>query len=62
MDTFYKPPIQGKRECAQLEKNYINCMFQKAIDDNVMFNKCKMDNVSNQPKKCIFNMRVMRFK
>ena len=35
MDLFYKPPLQSKSECMALEKNYMNCLMQKAIKDKV---------------------------
>ena len=45
MDLFYKPPLQRADECRALEENYMNCMLQKALKDNVMNNKCKLDSV-----------------
>ena len=45
MDTFYKPPMQRGDECKSLEANYMNCMLQKAMNDNVINNRCYLDNV-----------------
>ena len=45
MDLFYKPPLQRKDECKSLEMNYMNCMLQKVLKDNVMNNRCKLDSV-----------------
>ena len=45
MDTFYKPPMQRHSECKALEDNYMNCLFQKALKDNVMVNRCVLDSV-----------------
>ena len=45
MDVFYKPPLQHPIECEALETNYINCMLQKAIKDNVTTNKCKLESI-----------------
>ena len=45
MDTFYKPPMQRNSECKALEDNYMNCLFQKALKDNVMVNRCVLDSV-----------------
>ena len=45
MDTFYKPPQQRYDECNALEENYMNCMFQKALNDRVIVNRCVLDSV-----------------
>ena len=45
MNIFYKPPLQRKVECRALEENYMNCMFQKALKDKVMVNRCVLDSV-----------------
>lgn len=45
MDLFYKPPLERPDECQALEDNYINCMFQKALKDRVLTNKCIMDSI-----------------
>ena len=45
MDFFYKPPMQRTDECTALEENYINCLLQKALKDNVMNNRCNMDSI-----------------
>ena len=45
MDLFYKPPLQRPDECQALEENYLNCMFQKALRDRVLTNKCNMDSI-----------------
>ena len=45
MDIFYKPPLQRHDECAALEENYMNCMMQKALRDNVLTNRCVMDSI-----------------
>ena len=45
MNIFYKPPLQAKLECDGLEDNYINCIVQKAIRDNVLVNRCNLDSV-----------------
>ena len=45
MDTFYKPPTQKDSECRVLEENYMNCMFQKALNDKVIVNRCVLDSV-----------------
>lgn len=47
MDYFYKPPAQHPLECKALEKNYMNCLMQKALNDNVQANKCFLNNVSS---------------
>ena len=46
MDYFYKPPLQRTDECTALETNYINCLMQKALNDNTKKNYCKLDSVS----------------
>ena len=45
MDQFYIPPKQRKDECDALEKNYMNCMLQKALKDKVFVNMCVLDSV-----------------
>ena len=45
MDLQYKPPLQDKRECRSLEDNYLNCLFQKALKDNVTLNRCVLDSI-----------------
>ena len=45
MDFFYKPPMQRTDECKALEENYINCLMQKALKENVMNNRCVMDSI-----------------
>lgn len=45
MDLFYKPPLQRPDECASLEENYMNCLMQKALRDNVLTNRCVMDSI-----------------
>ena len=45
MDTFYKPPMQRQVECASLEDNYMNCLFQKALTDKVLVNRCVLDSI-----------------
>ena len=45
MDTFYKPPKQRATECKSLEDNYINCLMQKALKDNVVTNRCVLDSI-----------------
>ena len=45
MDTFYKPPMQRRTECRALEDNYMNCLFQKALNDKVFVNRCVLDSV-----------------
>ena len=45
MDIFYKPPLQRKVECRALEDNYMNCLFQKALKDKVLVNRCVLDSV-----------------
>ena len=45
MDLFYKPPLQRPDECEALEENYINCLMQKALRDNVQTNRCSLDSV-----------------
>ena len=42
---FYKPPLQRLDECLILDENYMNCLMQKALKDNVMVNKCVLDSV-----------------
>ena len=42
---FYKPPMQRQQECNALEDNYLNCLFQKAVKDQVFNNKCDMDRI-----------------
>ena len=45
MDIGYRPPSQRPDECHALEQNYMNCIYQKAVNDNVFSNKCIMDNI-----------------
>ena len=45
MDFFYKPPIQRPDECDVLERNYMNCMLQKALKDRVYNNRCNMESI-----------------
>ena len=45
MDTFYKAPSQRGPECNALEDNYMNCLFQKALNDKVYVNRCVLDSV-----------------
>ena len=45
MDMFYKPPMQRQVECDALEKNYMNCLFQKSLKDKVFVNGCVLDSV-----------------
>ena len=45
MDVFYKPPIQDHIECQALEQNYMSCMMQKALKDNTMGQRCKLDSI-----------------
>jgi hypothetical protein len=45
MDLFYKPPLERPDECASLEENYLNCMFQKALRDRVVNERCVMDSI-----------------
>jgi len=45
MDFFYKPPLERWDECAALEENYTNCLFQKAVKDKVFTNKCVLDSI-----------------
>ena len=45
MDTFYKPPMQNPNECEALEDNYQNCIFQKAVRDKVLLNKCRLESI-----------------
>ena len=45
MDLFYKPPLQRDDECGALEENYMNCLLQKAMRDNVLTNRCVLDSV-----------------
>lgn len=45
MDLFYKPPMERPDECAALEENYMNCLFQKAFRDRVINNRCVMDSI-----------------
>lgn len=45
MDLFYKPPMERFDECDSLETNYMNCLFQKALKDRVMNNRCNMDSI-----------------
>ena len=52
MDYFYAPPIQRDDECAALEENYMNCLMQKALKDNVVVNKCVLSSVLWFPLEC----------
>ena len=45
MDTFYKPPLERKDECDELENNYLNCLLQKSLKDKVELNHCVLDSV-----------------
>lgn len=45
MDYFYKPPTQRTDECQALEDNYISCLMQKALDDNVTNHRCSYNSV-----------------
>ena len=45
MDFFYKAPSERPDECTELEKNYMNCLMQKAVKDRVFNNKCNMDSI-----------------
>ena len=45
MDLFYKPPLMRKDECSYLERNYMNCLLQKALKDKVYTNRCTLDSV-----------------
>ena len=45
MDFFYKPPLQRNDECTSLENNYMNCLMQKALNDNVQTNRCNMSSL-----------------
>ena len=45
MDFFYQAPTQRPKECNKLEENYMNCLMQKAMRDNVLTNKCILDSV-----------------
>lgn len=54
MDYFYKPPAQHPLECKALEKNYMNWLMQKALNDNVQANKCILSNVSACSKTIAF--------
>ena len=36
---------QASKECDALEDNYMNCMFQKALNDKVIVNRCVLDSV-----------------
>lgn len=45
MDLFYKPPLERFDECASLEDNYMNCLFQKALKDRVISNMCNLDSI-----------------
>ena len=45
MDFFYKPPIERPDECEVLERNYMNCMLQKALKDRVFTNRCNMESI-----------------
>ena len=45
MDFFYKPPIERPDECEVLERNYMNCMLQKALKDRVYNNRCNMESI-----------------
>jgi len=45
MDFFYKPPVERPDECQVLEENYMNCMVQKALKDNVLNNRCVLDSI-----------------
>ena len=37
--------MQRRVECAALEDNYMNCLFQKAMNDKVMVNRCVLDSI-----------------
>ena len=45
MDLFYKPPQQRHTECKALEENYMNCLFQKVLNDKVFVNRCVLDSI-----------------
>ncbi len=45
MDLFYKPPLMRQDECHALEENYMNCLMQKALRDNVLSNRCNLDSI-----------------
>ena len=45
MDLFYRPPLQRNDECEKLEENYMNCLYQKALNDKVYTNTCVLDSV-----------------
>ena len=45
MDLFYKPALERFDECAALEDNYMNCLFQKALKDRVVSNMCNLDSI-----------------
>jgi hypothetical protein len=44
-DIFYVPPKQRTNECRYLEKNYLACIFQKALKDRVSNSFCDLQGV-----------------
>jgi hypothetical protein len=44
-DVIYSPPRQMIKECQFLEKNYLNCLLQKALKDQTNTNQCNLEQV-----------------
>lgn len=46
MDITYKPPFDFEAECDMLERNYVNCLHEKAQKDKDVPMKCNVEHVS----------------
>lgn len=51
-DQFYIPPLQLRKECIPLEKNYLFCLLQKALKDRTINQTCSLQGVMDFHLEC----------
>lgn len=46
MDIVYKPPMDKDDECSMLERNYVNCLYEKSKKDLDVPMICNVERVT----------------
>ncbi|CAD8066871.1 unnamed protein product [Paramecium sonneborni] len=45
MEVKYRPPLNDVNECNWLEKNFISCLKEKSVKDDLPKRVCKVENI-----------------
>ncbi|CAK75596.1 unnamed protein product (macronuclear) [Paramecium tetraurelia] len=45
MEVKYRPPLNDVNECNWLEKNFVSCLKEKSVKDDLPKRVCKVENV-----------------